>query len=186
MLVESLGISLIVGKIRGGRFYNIGTEVIKGWAFIVASFLLQYICIFLARRGYNFIKANILYIHFLSYVLLIIGIILNIKKLPFKIILIGVLLNFLVIFSNDGQMPVSKDALVNVGLLKNIGLIENGSNISHKLIDPKTNLWFLADIFTMGKKPFFPSVFSIGDVFISVGAFIYIQILMLRKSPQEN
>lgn len=181
MLVESLGTSLIIGKIRGGSFSNIASEEIKGWGFIVLSFVLEYGTVFFAGRGYSIVKNNILYIHIFTYLLLFIGLIINLKKYPFCIITIGVLLNFIVIFANGGQMPVSKEALESVGLLKNISLIENGSAITHRLIDSGTKLRYLADIFSVGKKGFFPSVFSIGDIFMSVGIFIYIQKLMLKK-----
>lgn len=185
MLIESLAASMIVGKIRGGKLSDIGDEKIKGWQFIVSSFILEYGAVFFAGRGFDIVKNNIFYIHSFTYLLLLIGLLMNIKKPTFCIIVIGVLLNLAVILANGGQMPVSQEALEKVGLFKNIALIGEKSDIVHKLMAPSDNLKFLADIFPMGRKGFLPSVVSIGDIIMSIGVFLYIQRLMTRKKARR-
>ncbi len=186
MLIESLAASMVVGKIRGGKLSGIGDERIKGWQFIVSSFILEYGAVFFAGRGSDFVKSNILWIHSFTYLLLLIGLAMNIKKSAFVIITAGVLLNFIVILANGGQMPVSQEALEKVGLIKNIALIGERSDIVHKLMVPPDKLKFLADIFPVGRKGFLPSVVSIGDIIMSIGVFIFIQQLMIRKRIKSN
>ena len=182
MLVESFVVSLIIGKIRGGRFTNIGKEEIKGWYLIVSSFVLEYGSVFCASGGNNFVKNYIFYIHSFSYLLLLIGIAMNIKKLSFQIMAVGVLLNLMVILANGGQMPVSIWALEKAGLIRNIATIAEKSDIIHSLMEPTTKLWFLGDVFPIGRNGFFSYVVSIGDIVMSLGVFVYIQQLMVNKS----
>lgn len=179
MLVESLAASLILGKIRGGKFINIGKEEIKGWYLIVSSFVLEYGAVFFAGKGSDFVKTNIFYIHSFSYLLLLIGVIMNIKKISFQIMTVGVLLNLIVILSNGGQMPVSIWAMEKAGLLRNIDRIYNRADIVHCFMEPTTKLWFLGDVFPIGRSGFFSYVVSIGDIIMSLGVFVYIQRLML-------
>ncbi len=181
MLVESFGASLVVGKLRGGKFSNIASEEIKYWGLIVSSFLLESATVFFAGRGWGFVKSNILYIHSLSYILLLIGLGFNYKKFSFRIMGLGVILNFIVILANGGQMPVSLEALETLGMTRNISLISEGSDIVHSILSPTVRLRYLADIMPFGRKGFLPSVISIGDILMSIGAFVYIQRLMLGK-----
>lgn len=181
MLVESLVASLIIGKIRGGKFSNMGQEEIKGWFLIVSSFFLEYGAVFFACRDNDFVKTNIFYIHLLSYILLFVGIAMNIKKPPFQIMAVGVLLNLIVILANGGQMPVSVWAMEKTGLGRNIEMICEKADIVHCLMEPSTKLWFLGDVFPIGRKGFFAYVVSYGDIIMSIGVFVYIQQLMLGK-----
>jgi len=184
MLVESLGSSLLVGKVRGGKFSNISSGEIKGWYFIVSSFLIEFSAVYFASKGIRIIIDGIPFIHLLSYIMLFIGLLMNFDKYPFWIITAGVFLNFLVIMANGGQMPVSIEALESMGLFDNAAAIMNGRIITHTPLVDSTRLKFLSDIFAMPKFYPRPKVFSIGDVIMAVGVFVYIQNLMLGKDSK--
>jgi hypothetical protein len=79
---------------------------------------------------------------------------------------------------NGGQMPVSQEALIKAGIPEQI----NSVIVTHTLIAKDTVLKFLGDIFILPKPYPRPKVFSIGDVFMDVGVFIYVQEIMLKKS----
>lgn len=181
MIIESVGTSLVVGKIRKGKFSNLKEAEIHKWYLIVAAFLLEFITVYLSAKGHKFFSNNIFIIHFLSYTLLFVGIYFNISKLSFKLIMLGTFLNFIVIILNGGQMPVSQDAMLRAGLADDLNALLNGEIITHTVIAKDTILKFLGDIFMLPKPYPIPKVFSIGDVFMAIGVFIYLQEIMVKK-----
>lgn len=186
MLVESVGTSLIIGKLRGGSFTNMKEAELKKWYFFVAAFGIEFFTVFMAARNVEFFRDNILFIHGLSYVLLFTGIYFNKSLTAFKIIFIGTFLNFLVIMANGGQMPVSGEAMLRIGLAANLQAIQNGEIITHTVINDKTVLSFLGDVLVLGKPYPRPKIFSIGDIFMAVGIFIYIQSIMIKRIRNDK
>lgn len=181
MIIEGLGTSLVVGKLRGGKFSYLKDAEIHKWYFIVSAFLIEFIAVFLSSKGYQFVSNNIFGIHLISYSLLFIGTYFNAQKLSFKLVMVGIFLNFIVIMLNGGQMPVSQEAMINAGLAGDLDALINGEIITHTIIVQDTVFKFLGDIFILPKPYPRPKVFSIGDVFLAVGIFVYIQEIMVKK-----
>lgn len=182
MLIESAGTSFVIGKLRGGSFSNIKDANLEKWYFFVLGFLVEFVAVYMSSRGFGFFIENILYIHCLSYLLLFIGIYFNRSIPAFRIIFIGVFLNFLVIMANGGHMPVSGEAMVSIGLIENMANIREGKIVTHALMDSHTAFKYLGDIFVLPKPYPRPKIFSMGDVFMALGIFIYIQGIMKKKS----
>jgi hypothetical protein len=181
LIIEGLGSSLVVGKLRGGKFSYIKDAEIHKWYLIVSAFLIEFIAVFLSSKGYQFVSDNIFGIHFISYCLLFIGAYFNIRRLSFKIIMVGIFLNFIVIMLNGGQMPVSQEAMINAGLAGDLNAVINGEIITHTIMVKDTVFKFLGDILILAKPYPRPKVFSIGDVFLGTGIFVYIQEIMVKK-----
>lgn len=186
MLVESVGTSIVVGKLRGGSLSNIKNASIEKWHFFVSAFLVEFTAVYMASKGVAFFAENIFLIHGLSYLLLFVGIYFNRSKLAFRIIFIGIFLNFIVIMANGGQMPVSGEAMAGIGLIDNMNNIRDGRIITHTLINNHTVLKYLGDIFILPKPYPRPKIFSIGDIFMAVGIFIYIQQIMIDKIKKKK
>lgn len=186
MIIESVGTSLVVGKLRKGKFSNLKDAEIHKWYFIVAAFLLEFASVILSNKGFAFFSQQIFLIHFASYSLLFIGMYFNINKLSFKLILLGTFLNFIVIMLNGGRMPVSQDAMVQAGLTADLAALQNGEIITHTIITKNTILQFLGDIFLLPKPYPKPKVFSLGDVFMAVGVFMYIQEAMVKRTFKKK
>jgi hypothetical protein len=186
LLVESVGTSLVVGKLRGGSFSNMKDAELQKWYFFIAAFAVEFSAVFLASKNIRFFRDNILYVHTFSYALLFAGIYFNRSLTAFRIIFIGIFLNFLVIMANGGQMPVAGDAMVRIGLVENMLEIQNGNIITHAIINDKTVLKLLGDIFVLPKPYPRPKIFSIGDVVMAVGIFTYIQEIMIKKLKKEK
>lgn len=186
MLVESLGTSIVVGKLRGGSFSNMKDASLEKWYLFVSAFTVEFTAVFMASKGIAFFIENILYIHFLSYFLLFVGIYFNRNSTAFKIVFIGVFLNFLVIMANGGQMPVSGEAMTSIGLIDNMHAIMEGKIITHTMINSHTVFKYLGDIFVLGKPYPRPKIFSIGDVILALGVFLYIQEIMIKKLKKEK
>jgi hypothetical protein len=186
LIIESVGTSLIVGKLRKGKLSYLKDAEIHKWYLIIAAFLIEFLTVYLSAKGYKFFSNNIFFMHLLSYSLLFIGIYFNIGQLSFKLIMIGTLLNFIVIMLNGGQMPVSPDAMLKAGLAEDLKAIMNSEAITHTVIVKNTVLKFLGDVFVLPKPYPRPKVFSLGDVFMAVGVFIYLQEIMVKKSTKNE
>ncbi|NLV88652.1 MAG: DUF5317 domain-containing protein [Tissierellia bacterium] len=182
MIIETVILSFILGKIRGGRIRNIGNLYIKKWYIFVISFLMEIISLLLITRFSGslsrFLEDNFSYIHIFIYLLLILGLILNFREKGFKLVLFGSLLNFIPILLNNGRMPVSIKALKFSKLYNELTLLEEGRILTHVLIDKSTKLSILSDIIPIPKPYLFPKIISLGDILIAIGLFVLIQTYM--------
>lgn len=186
MIIESIGSSLIIGLLRGGRFSNMKEEEIRKWYFIVASFFVEFSAVFLVEKGYHVVNNYIFFIHLASYTLLFIGIFFNINRLSFKLILLGTLLNFIVIMLNGGQMPVSEAAMLKAGLGADLKALLQGDIVTHTIITKNTVLQFLGDVIMLPKPYPRPKVLSPGDILMAVGVFMFLQEIMVKKAPKRT
>ena len=176
MLVETIVLSLIIGKIRGGRIKNLEQIKFKAWYLLLLGFLLEIISLLLfANTNLKIAKIitdKFFIIQIFTYILLILILILNIRKKGVKIILFGTILNFIPIMANDGRMPVSKVALEKLNLYKQLELLQSNKILTHVLIDKSTKFYYLSDIIPISQ------IISIGDILISIGIFLLIQFYM--------
>ena len=60
MLVESVGTSLAVGKLRGGSFSNIKDASLEKWYFFILGFMVEFAAVYMASREVSFFRDNIL------------------------------------------------------------------------------------------------------------------------------
>jgi len=163
MLVSSVIISIIIGYIRGGKLRRFEDITIKLWYFISVAFLIQTIAMILPRIN----VINFYVLHMLSYVIIMYVCFINRKIVAITIMGLGTLLNMIVIGLNSGAMPVKvPDYIIDP-------IFDRG----HSLMTEATNVSILGDIFLLD-FPFIGGVFSIGDVFLVVGAFMLIQYVM--------
>lgn len=109
-------------------------------------------------------------IHIISYLLLLAFIMLNVKVAGIAILGLGTLSNAIVIIANGGFMP---NPLVAAG--------EISKNIIG--ISPESRLLFLSDILAAPEWLPLPSAFSIGDVLVVIGMFVYL--LINSRKPKS-
>lgn len=174
MFFEIIILSLIISIIKGGKISNIVSVEFKHPVIILLGVGLQVVGIFL-QNTYNplFIK-YLSYVNIISYLIFIIGLSYNSNLKGFKFLSMGGLLNFLPILVNGGKMPVSLKALRIINNESQIELLLNNRVLTHSLANKATRLKFLIDFIPLGKPYIFPKVISIGDVFFSLGIFIFI------------
>lgn len=190
MLIESLVLSIIVGKIRGGKIKSIGNLKIKGWYLFVIGFLLEYSSIYIEKLTYGrlsvLIREYFYYIHIIVYILLIIELILNLKNKGILFVFIGSLFNFIAIILNGGKMPVSLEDLKYSSLLKQMDMLKNGKILTHKISTEAIRVYFLTDIIPIPNPYPLPKVISVGDIFVTLGVFFIIQKEMLSRKRKDN
>ncbi len=185
MFIESMASSIVVGKIRGGKIKNIGNIVIKKWYLFIIGFGLEFLSVYLHIKDVgtlsSFVDKYFIYIHSISYALIFIGLIFNFSKKSMILVFLGTLLNYIVIISNGGQMPVSGEVLSLLGMEENLTMLKKQAIITHTLITENTRLVLLGDIIPAFKHYPFPKILSIGDIFIYLGIFFFLQHAMLKQ-----
>lgn len=99
---------------------------------------------------------------------------LNRQVAGMSILIVGLVLNVAVMVANGGFMPISPNAAERVVGAEKIASFELGSRIGYKdilLPAEETRLEWLADRFSPPAGLPYQVAFSLGDVFIALGAF---------------
>ena len=101
------------------------------------------------------------------------------RRLPgFWLLGLGLFCNFLAIVSNGGMMPLppeNAEKLLAPGSSLQLEIGQRaGFGKDVILLQESTNFFFLGDIFMLPEWMHFPLAFSIGDILISVGAFLFL------------
>jgi len=184
ILVVAIVASIAVAWLQGGRFSSLTSLSVRWGGLSVAAFALQSVFIFLtptrsAQGPWGW--QELLFVG--SHLLLLTMVWAN-RELPgVKWIGVGLALNLLIMVANGGWMPVSPEAMVRAGHLQLVPSLDSGMRVSSSksvvLSREETALWFLSDIFVLGRPLPFSSVFSAGDVLVAIGAFLLIQSGML-------
>lgn len=188
MLVESMGSSVILGKLRGGKTKNLADIYIEKWWLITLAASIELTASLIRGKEivslWQYVDHYIWLIHLITYSLLIYVMICN-RRLPgCKIIVIGIILNFIVIMLNGGRMPVDISGVDPIAYQEKIAILQSGRDLVHTVLDETTTFGFLGDVIHL-KKPYpLPKTLSIGDIFMMAGVFLFIQRQMLISRHQ--
>ena len=113
---------------------------------------------------------------------LIIFSVMNLKHWPFWVLTVGLEMNFAVISLNGGLMPLSPENAAWLVPNAPTGSWETGQRFGVGkdivLLPKNTNLNFFSDQFHL-QLGLFKAIYSLGDVFIATGAFLF----MLGDKP---
>ncbi|MDR7857699.1 DUF5317 domain-containing protein [Tissierella sp.] len=185
MVIETMTLSLLLGKLAGGKIRNLEYLYIKGWYLFAISFLVEIASLLIVSKSIGnlsiIIEDKFYYIHIFIYLLLIIGLSMNFDENGFKIVLLGSISNFIPLVLNNGRMPVSVNALKYSKLYNQLSLLEEGRILTHTLTSETTKFLYLCDIIPIPDPYIFPKIISIGDIFIALGLFVLIFSYMKRK-----
>jgi hypothetical protein len=163
LMVVSLSLTLLVGIASGGHLRNLSHIHLRWTGLAVVGFALQ----FVSGPGTT-IPLTCLYV---SFVLLSIFAIRNIRIIGFPIILIGIAMNFLVIGLNQG-MPVARQALVASGQADTLDDLIHNPYPKHHLASDDDLVVFLGDVIAL-PQPIGQAI-SIGDIFTYGGVGVVI------------
>ena len=179
--------AVLIGLARGGRLRRLANLPLRwAWITLVAFGLQIYLIYFPEPVNEGIFGPRVIVLMF-SYALLF-AVVWRNRALPgLWLIGLGLLANFAVMLLNGGYMPITAEALAQVGHSRNILSPEPGARVraTKDIVLPReqTYAWWLSDIFVLPPPFPIPSVFSLGDVFIALGAFWLIQNGM---SPDEK
>ncbi len=179
MLLDGFILSLIVGLLRKGKLRRFRKFPLRYAEVFAVPFLLQFAIFFGAKRSMPFFQeyGSLLYVG--SFAILLFALVLNHRIFEFRIAALGVLLNFLVVGLNGGKMPV-REELLGRAMLSSYAVesIRSGENPQFTLLAEETRLKPLADVFVLPRPYPRPSVFSIGDLVLTLAVVVLVQRMM--------
>ncbi len=179
MLVDTLIVSVAVGKIRGGSLSSLGSMPLKRVEAIVVAFAAEAAILALGLRGVRYAAVAAPYVFFCAYACLLYAVWAN-RSVPWmSLVGLGIALNFVVILANGMRMPISADALAAAGLGGQAAAIATGRVLTYRLMDSTARLWPLGDVIPLGPPYPVHRVVSVGDIVMAVGAFLLVQRQML-------
>ena len=179
ILAAAVVSAVLIGLARGGRLRRLANLPLR-WAWIaLVAFGLQIYLIYFPEPVSEGISSPRVIVLMFSYALLF-AVVWQNRALPgFWLIGLGFLSNSAVMLLNGGYMPITAESLAQVGHSRNILSPEPGARVraTKDIVLPRdqTIAWWLSDIFVLPPPFPIPSVFSLGDVFIALGAFWLIQ-----------
>jgi hypothetical protein len=178
---------LVIGIVGGLAAGWIRAKVLKRpfrairlryWGLVLVAFLLQSLIFSTFLKTAFLSEKAIAFLFVASQIVLIFFAVINRKEPGFWLLGLGLMLNFLVIVLNGGYMPISPETvkILNPNAPEGSWQIGNRLGKSSKDIvieTSNTRLWFLSDRFILPGWLFSPIAFSLGDVFIALGAFLF-------------
>jgi hypothetical protein len=167
LIVPGVVFGVIVALLRGGKLERLEHLGLKAIPLVWVALAMRLSVGFLERR--DFAHAN--WVQVAAYIIFFVVVGVNITLPGMKFFGLGSLMNFAVIAANGGAMPVSAQAMA-------IANITDTPTGTHVLMTSETRLWYLADIIPAWTP--FPQIISVGDIFIIIGIFLFIQHRMLH------
>lgn len=162
-------IGVLIGFAIGGHLSGLGKLPLRWLGLLLPALLIQLLIFpsFTSKAIFPFATAPL---HILSYCLLAVWILANIRLLPILVLGLGAFCNFIVLLANGGFMPASVSALQNAGLpFLAERLMHEGVYSNLILMSTSTRLNLLGDLLYVPKWIPFSSAFSIGDLLILLG-----------------
>lgn len=178
ILAVAAVVAILIGWLRGGSLSHLADLPLRGGWIAVVAFGLQVYLIYFPELKTEGLSARVGLLFF-SYALLFFVVWQN-RRLPgIGILAVGLVTNLSVMLLNGGYMPITPEALAQVGHTQNILSPEPGGRVlaSKDIVLPRdmTLAWWLADIFVLAPPFPWPTVFSVGDVLIATGIFLLVQ-----------
>jgi len=174
-------LAVIVGYMKGGKFIRLKNLEFKMLSPIIIALIFQYLLLIFSDNDLKIVGNYVEEIYLGSFILLFIGILLNIKTPSLWLVLIGAISNFVVFFMNGMKIPVAADALNLAGMNNTINSIENGQYKLYEIIASGTDYSLLGKVIAIDQVLPISGVFSIGDVLITLGLFVFIESHMNDK-----
>jgi Family of unknown function (DUF5317) len=173
LVLPSFLLAVAIGYARGGRLTELGRLRLRWQWLALAGLALQ----MLLWPGGSW---PLVYLY-VSFVLLGVFALANIRTTGVVLILIGIALNFAVIALNEG-MPVSRAAIVNSGQASTLDELQTEGGAKHHLATDDDELRFLGDVIAI--RPLEQAI-SVGDLFTYGGVVVVIIAGMGRRTRAD-
>lgn len=188
MFIEIIILSIIIGLVRGGKLSRFKRVNFKKMWVLILALIIQYFLVMInfIEELYRFDNLDVVFrftkqLSIISYVLLFIGIIINLRYRSLWVVLAGSIMNILAMIFNGWKRPILVEGIELLGF-EDLGfLLEQGKLPLYTPIVEKTKLAILGDIIVLPKPYPYPHIFSLGDFIIYLGLFVLIQEIMISE-----
>jgi hypothetical protein len=176
----ALALGVVLGYILHGRLSNLAQIRLRWWGIIPAALVLQLGPLPQGGGTDLLIRTIILS---LSYAMIVVFTLVNLRVPGMVLIMVGVIANFAVIAANGG-MPVGAEALRDSG--QSVVLTEMRESVpaTHHLVTEEDSLTFLGDV--IGVPPPIGRAISIGDIIVCLGLIWFIASSMRAPSARKE
>lgn len=179
---------IAIGWLVGGRLSQLGRLRIQGLWLIVVGLAIQVVAMGYVGRSWGAVLTYRPAIILGTYLLVLVGLLRNVRLPGMQIIALGFVLNFLVIAANGGGMPVSYSTLAASGQAYLVNGQQTGQYVaqSKDVLLPKdqTRLWVLSDVFLT--PPPLTRAASLGDFLTYAGVAVVIAFAMRRPAGETE
>jgi hypothetical protein len=186
ILVAAVAVSTLIGLLRGGRLIRLADLQIRWPGLALVAVALQVPLVYNLLHDRVVLGVSVAQLLLGVAWLLVIGLVWVNWRLPgMPLVGLGIGCNLLVMTLNGGWMPITPEALSQLGRL---AWVESGGHAakipgSKSVMLPRaeTRLWWLSDIFVLAPPFPVPAAFSVGDVLIALGIFWLLQQVLLGR-----
>ena len=188
MIPELILAALLLGRLARGKFGRLADVRIK-YVWLIFIPLALYLAAYAVNYSRVISKSSWVFglAHAVALAALLTLTLAN-RRIPgVKLMFGGLAANAVAIVANGGLMPTSARAAAAIWGKEIIEKTMAQTLVRHEFFDANTNLRFLCDIIA-AKRPFVfvQSVYSIGDVLLSLGCFIAIIAVMRTPLASEG
>lgn len=182
-LLYPLALGVLVGLARGGSLARVAAARFRHAWLLLGALLVQVVIFspWLAESEWNLRWSATIWVG--SLLAALVGIVLNLRQPGFAVAALGAALNLAAVLANGGRMPAAPEALALLHGPEGVAALAAGTVVTNSaLAGPETALVWLTDIFVL--PPWLPgaNVFSVGDVLIGLGAFLWLQATLLAPA----
>jgi hypothetical protein len=192
LLLISIGLSILVTWLLGGRLSRLADVHFEFWWTVPLIAIVQSLLVRSSFAGLQLPWWEVRPMGMmLSYIVLGIIVCMN-RQLPgMWTVLGGVALNAIAIAANNGYMPITPEALTQIGYGDSLQHVPMGTVVlgsKDVLLAPGQGLlWWLGDLLVVGERIPRPTAMSVGDVLLAVGVFVFIlQTTWSRATRQKK
>jgi hypothetical protein len=162
-------IGILLGYALRGRIGHLAALHLRGLWLVMLALVIQ-LLIFPLFTPEPVIPYGTAVLHGISYGLVFLWLLLNVRVRPLIVVGVGALLNLVVVFVNGGYMPASPTALAHAGLTSVAETIGRGETYGNIVgMSAATRLNFLGDWIALPRGLPFATAMSVGDAVIMVG-----------------
>jgi hypothetical protein len=173
LLLYSIALGLIVGRVAGGRVRNLERIQFAWWPLALAGLLIQ--LLLFADPIQERVGAEGPLVYVVSTLMVMAALLRNVRLPGLAVLALGAGLNLVVVLANGGYMPSSAAAWLELTGTAAVPVAFYSNSV---LIGPETLLPFLGDIFVFPRPLPMATAFSIGDALIALGAVVFLMAAM--------
>ena len=181
LLLYSIAIGLLIGRVLGGRVRNLEHVHFVWWQLALAGLAVQ--LVLFADPVQERVGAEGPVIYVASTLAVLAALLRNLRLPGMAIIAVGAVLNLVPIVANGGFMPSSPDAWRE---LTGVAAVPVAFYSNSVLIGPDTLFPFLGDIFVFPRPLPMATLFSVGDAIIALGAVLFLVVAMRPPRGAEH
>ena len=164
LFIAVIALALLLGLLLRGSFRRFEDLHLRWWGLVIAGLGMQFVPLPNGRAGSDLaVRVAALAV---SYGLLVVFSMLNVRLPGMPLVLIGLVLNAAVILPNGG-MPVSEEAIRRSGQQEMLQLLVEGGAAKHHLMTGDDVLTPLADVIAIPRP--IGQIVSVGDLFVYAG-----------------